>query len=359
MSNKKLFAVLFLLIFSGIAVATLWPFDFFLFNGAEWIPDKKGIHFSRPGILVSAAPLIVPDSSSGNFTTIELWLRSDEIWSSRSILAFYDPSRSNRLLIRQWNGGLLVSRDFSRNPNSTIPQRIYTKRVFQRGVPLLLTITSSISGTTIYINAVQKQFFSNFQMWAGDLSGQLILGTSPVDFSPWRGDLYALSLYSSALSPEEVRLHYDSLSASSFGASTRSASLLAQYTFSESSGRVAHGSVASAPDLQIPLDFFLPEKPVLQPPLAGYETTWPYYQGALINVLGFVPYGFLLCGWLANTRLARFAVLVSFVSGAAFSFLIEVAQAYIPQRDSGLNDVVTNSLGAFLGALLAHRLQRR
>jgi len=356
-SQKKLLVILFLFVFAGITTATLWPFDFFPSNGANWIPNRSGIHFSKPGILVGATPLLAPNP--GNFASIEVWLRSDEIWSSRSILAFYEPSGSNRFRIRQWDGGLLVSRDFSRNPDSRIPQRIYAKRLFQRGVPLFLTITSSPSGTTIYVNAVKKQFFPGFQIWASDLSGQLVLGTSPVDFSPWRGDFYFLSLYASALSPEEVRLHYDSLSASNFAPSAMLAAPFAQYSFAESSGKIAHSSVTSAPDLQIPEEFFVPGKPVLQPPLTRYETTLAYYRDAIANVVGFVPFGFLLCTCLANTRFARFAIFCSFLSGTLFSFLIEIAQAYIPQRDSGLNDVITNSLGALLGAFLAHRLQLR
>ena len=357
-SQKKLLLILFLVIFAGITVATLWPFDFLPSNGVNWIPDRNGIHFSRPGVLISTGPLLAPWPND-NSASIELWVRSDEIWFSRTIVALYDPSHSNRLLIRQWNGGLLISRDFSRNPDSASPQRIYVKHIFQRGVPVFLTITSSMAGTTIYVNAVQKQFFANFQIQAGNLSGQLILGISPVDFSPWRGDLYFFSLCASALSPEEVRLRYDSISASNFTPSPGEATPLAQYSFSESSGSIAHSSAASAPDLQIPRKFSIPDKPVLQPPLARYETTWAYYRDAIANVIGFVPFGLILCAYLGNTRFARFAIPYSFLSGALFSFLIEVAQAYVPQRDSGFNDVITNSLGALLGALLAHRLQRR
>lgn len=77
----------------------------------------------------------------------------------------------------------------------------------------------------------------------------------------------------------------------------------------------------------------------------------------LLNVIGFVPFGFLLCAWLGNTSAACHSVLYSYVAGALFSFFVEFVQGYIPQRDSGFNDIITNSFGALLGALLLRVLK--
>lgn len=72
-----------------------------------------------------------------------------------------------------------------------------------------------------------------------------------------------------------------------------------------------------------------------------------------LNVLLFVPLGFGLSEKLrerGSSRPATFAITLA--AGALLSYSIELLQIYIPQRDSGWEDVLTNSLGAITGALV-------
>ena len=71
-----------------------------------------------------------------------------------------------------------------------------------------------------------------------------------------------------------------------------------------------------------------------------------------MNIAGFVPLGLILCAYLAWTRNRWKAILISTLACGILSFTIELLQYYIPGRFSGMTDIITNTLGAALGAVL-------
>jgi VanZ family protein len=83
---------------------------------------------------------------------------------------------------------------------------------------------------------------------------------------------------------------------------------------------------------------------------------WGNKSGALdtfLNILLFVPYGFAVAEKLrerGKSRLATFGL--TLLAGALLSYTIEFLQIWIPPRDSGWEDVCTNSFGAAAGAVL-------
>jgi hypothetical protein len=89
------------------------------------------------------------------------------------------------------------------------------------------------------------------------------------------------------------------------------------------------------------------------PFLLGHTFKSAGLRDAFLNILLFVPFGFGLAEKLRERgRSARFVLLTVYLSGVLFSYTIEFLQLYIPDRDSGWEDVVTNSSGAALGAFL-------
>jgi len=103
-----------------------------------------------------------------------------------------------------------------------------------------------------------------------------------------------------------------------------------------------------------PFRFALPNLPGDVPPflLGGSLKTAGWFD-ALLNIALFVPFGFGLAEKLREDKKSRAATFfIVLGSGTLLSYSIELAQAYIPMRDSGWEDVVTNSTGSVVGFLL-------
>jgi VanZ family protein len=77
----------------------------------------------------------------------------------------------------------------------------------------------------------------------------------------------------------------------------------------------------------------------------------------LINVAAYFPFGFFLA-LIGEARrpVASFAAAVAV--GALLSFAMETAQMYLPTRDASTSDLVSNTLGAALGAFAAAAFNR-
>jgi len=75
-----------------------------------------------------------------------------------------------------------------------------------------------------------------------------------------------------------------------------------------------------------------------------------------LNVMLFMPFGFGFAEKLRERGKSRLVALgFTFAAGAVLSYAVELLQIYIPQRDSGWEDVLTNSFGAVFGGMLFDR----
>jgi VanZ like family len=104
---------------------------------------------------------------------------------------------------------------------------------------------------------------------------------------------------------------------------------------------------------QYPFEFSLHGKPHrgISPLMLGYGAK----SGAMdifLNILLFIPFGLGIGSKLRKCKNWKSVLLYSALAGCVFSYLIELSQLYIPQRDSGWEDVFTNTAGAATGGLL-------
>ena len=72
---------------------------------------------------------------------------------------------------------------------------------------------------------------------------------------------------------------------------------------------------------------------------------------SIINVVGFLPFGYLLVSYLLDTKPLKkiSAVAVTVLVGTSISLSLEMIQYFIPGRTSSLSDWILNSIGTFLG----------
>jgi hypothetical protein len=81
------------------------------------------------------------------------------------------------------------------------------------------------------------------------------------------------------------------------------------------------------------------------------------FLDGFLNVLLFVPFGFGLAEKLRERgKSFAFTLALALAAGALFSYGIELLQYYIPQRDSGWEDVFTNASGAVVGCVFCEIL---
>lgn len=337
----------------AVLVATLWPFNPFPLNGVSWLNNANGIKFERAGIVVSAEPFKPPQIGDQRSYTLELLLRPASIKFSGTILAFYSSSRPARqFMVIRWSDGLLVTRDPSveRDINGSI--KLGVDHVFHASTLVFLVISSGRDGTTVWVNGQRAQTFPNFEIAQSDLTKQMVLGTSPMAYLPWNGEMMGLAIYAKELTDRQALEHYRSWTGANRCETANPEDTMACYRFMEDAGREVHNGVASNPDLSIPARFSVPNKPFLESPIREFRTTRKYAYELATNIAGFVPLGLVVFSYFAWTRTRWNAVVAAIIFCGFLSFAIEVLQYYIPKRGSGMTDIITNTIGASVGVLL-------
>ena len=72
-----------------------------------------------------------------------------------------------------------------------------------------------------------------------------------------------------------------------------------------------------------------------------------------LNILAYLPFGFLLAYMMRDHRSVPRVMFLSTLSGLVMSLSMEYAQMYLPTRVSSNTDLISNVLGTFIGAIIA------
>jgi hypothetical protein len=342
--------VLCALVLFGILVAGLWPFHAPK-NEVSWLSNGDGLLFGGYGSVLSAGAFKTNSSNDG--ACLEIWLQPGAISNSGTILSFYPPEgRATSLALRESWGGLALLRSNLGDKRSAKIATMYTDHVFGHGKPVFLTISSGGRDTSIYLNGTLARMSRDLQFSSEDLTGQLVIGNSSVATDPWSGQLKGLAIYNQELTASEVRQHYQSWAGSGQPGVSSADKAFALYLFNEGKGNVVHNQSDSATDLVIPERFFVLHEPFLERPWNEYYPGWHYWKDIGINIAGFIPFGFFFYAYFSLVRRLDHPAVGTIAFGFAVSLTIEVLQGFLPTRNSGMTDLITNTLGTAVGMMV-------
>jgi VanZ like protein/concanavalin A-like lectin/glucanase superfamily protein len=336
----------------GILVAGLWPFHAPK-NEVTWVNHGSGLLFGKYGSIVSAGPIKADPLRRDSSCSLEIWLEPRRVHSSGTILALYWPeSGVVPFALRQSLGDLVLQRTSQDQLHHAGRVKIYVDDVFTHQKPVLVTISSSQARTTVYADGAFVKKSVTFRLSSQDLTGQLIVGNSPITTDDWSGQLRGLAIYDRELTADEVSQHFVHWTNNEHLDLAGSQGAVAFYLFNEGNGNIVHNQVDSGTDLLIPERFFVLHEQFLERPWDEFRQDWNYWKDIGINIAGFIPLGFFFCAYFSSVRTNNRAVAGTIALGFAVSITIEVLQAFLPTRDSGMTDLFTNTFGTALGTLL-------
>jgi hypothetical protein len=350
--NRRVLAGLCVANLFGIFAAGLWPFNPHFQNEVNWLTEEDGLRFGDYGTVLSSGEFRAEGPREAGPCSLEIFLRPGATYDSNAILAFSTQENPLQFRIRQDADMMTVSQDVVGTNNRITTAAIRAEHAFQQGKDLVITVTSAGQAASAYLNGRFVGSSSSFALKSRDFTGQLILGNSPVHYGTWAGVLKGVAIFSRKLGSDEIATDYrDWIRYGHVEVDSRS-DVIALYLFNERRGRIVHNRAGLSPDLFIPDYFVTVHQGFLVPPWQEYSPGWGYWKGVLINVAGFIPLGFFLCAYFSLTSVRHRAVLATIITGGFVSLTIEILQAYLPVRDSGMTDIITNTLGTAVGAAL-------
>jgi VanZ like family/Concanavalin A-like lectin/glucanases superfamily len=345
-----------------ILTAGLWPFHSPK-NDVSWLTNEDGIRFGRFGCVFSTGPIGDQRSKENASGSLELWIKpAPPTRGRRTILAFEGPGDDSTAFSLQQNGNSLIIQRKNIDRNGVFHTAEFTlKEALTGDSRMALTVTLGTRDTNVYRNGVLAGSSRLVGQSIPVFAGRAVLGNFLNVGGAWLGQFYGLAIYDRKLTSEEVALHAEGWDNSRRPKMKQDEQPVALYLFTEHAGRVVHEQIASQANLIVPERYTVLRPEFLALPWRHFRSTLGYWEDVVVNILGFVPFGLSFLAYFTSTRMTKHPVLLVIFLGFLTSLTIEVLQAYLPTRNSGMNDLFTNTFGTGLGVLLyrtplAHRI---
>ena len=329
----------------------LWPFHVPP-NDVTRLKDRNGLHFGKYSTVFSSSEFRIQDARSPASGSLEIWLQPGRIWDFSTFLAFYNPENPLRFTLRQSQKSLLLRAAVpdDRHPAERVKE-LYVDSAFRENGPTFVTVTSGAKGMAVYIDGIVARRRPDIQISSHAFEGRLVLGDSPMQADSWTGRLLGLSIYGRELTAAEVRGHYDDWMQKGRPHTSADQENTALYLFEERTGKIIHNDAGPGPNLYIPEQYAVLGQIFLETPWGEFRRSQDFWGAILKNIVGFIPFGACFYAYFSLARQAKQAARVTVLLGFAASLTIEVLQVFLPMRASGMMDLVTNTLGTYIGVL--------
>lgn len=350
--RRPLVGALWLGLTAAFLVIGWWPFDPWPANRVKWARGAPGLTFEPPAIAFDEHLLPwSPAAAAGGFT-IELALEpaAEPRSGTPHILTLHDGDLPSRLVLCQWKGQLILRVPDPRQPTGYREAAADILPLQFRNV----AVTCSSAGTTFYADGRPAVRYPRFVVPADAPRGRLILGDAADGKHTWTGRVAGLAIIHRALDAAEIAARFQAWKSEDGATLAAEARLAALYLFDEGRGGRAQDRSSAHHGLELPAVYSVPQKVLFETP-RDWGTLWRvnYLQDTVLNLGGFVPFGFLGFCYVAlgeRSRPVR-AALLSLLAGTALTLVIEVGQVWLPTRVSSGTDVLLNILGTALGVV--------
>jgi VanZ family protein len=338
-----------------LLAAGLWPFHAPQ-NDVAWCNNGDGLCFGRHGSALSAGGFLrQPDKSVGS---IEVWLEPSSVRGEHTILSFDSSEHPGApFALRQLGDRLIVQQDNEDTNGNSWTAWSVIDGAFHATKPIFATIILGPQHTSIYLDGISRKDFFIGESW-NNFTGMLVVANSPSSNDSWSGTIKGLAIYNRQLTTDEVSEHYESWVRDNRPALSPQEVPTALYLFNEREGDTVYNEFGHGTDLKIPSSYFVLHAAFLESPWSSYHPSSSYWKDVALNVLGFIPLGFFATAHFSSTSQTKRAMAIALVLGFLTSFTIESLQTFLPTRDSGMNDLITNTMGTAVGAMLCVCLRR-
>jgi VanZ family protein len=343
--KKRLFLLLICTYIVILFIVGLWPLNFWQKNQVS-LNERDGLTLLPPSAVYTPQPS--PKLMNLQEFTILMHVSSNisEPRGYGSILMCALDYDHMNFMVGQWRKGLEL-RIRSANGPRTIS--FGKKDVFKKAGPAWFAIVYDGNRLILYQNGkivatrrVGRLIFSNWNR-----SYPVVIGSDAHGRGFWEGRIGSIAIFDRALSKsaiENVPLMIGDFTPLIF------------YSFCESSGTAVTDRGTGVPaNLSIPSRFTPYKRSILAHPYNDLKSYRRDFGDILINLVGFVPLGFLLTLRLMGSGGSlKKSLLMSIFVGFTISFAIEAAQGFLWSRSSSMIDLINNTFGCAAGVLIYH-----